>query len=303
MSNSQQKLNTYFDNGISRLEGFNAGQYPIHHFFRTYSGNENSLFRYPLNIEFSGMDEWSKGCYRKRTNSELFAIEFIREGGMTFIQEGKKYTVEKDQLFIVRPGADNEVFMEKHDYCLKMTSCISGQLLEPLLISLGMEKVDYIPLSNPQQLEKIMKSGIDELKDKKESFLTRCSEIAYRTILQLGMEYKSSLYPEELANAVSFLENNIYNSLSLKKICASLGNSQSTLNRLFRKHLGVSPIEYFINQKMLAAREMLKNDKLSIKEIAEMLGYSNQLYFSSEFRKRNGSSPRKFRFGGKLQDR
>jgi AraC family transcriptional regulator of arabinose operon len=115
------------------------------------------------------------------------------------------------------------------------------------------------------------------------------------------MEYKKSLFPADLANAVTFLENNIYGSLSLKKVCNSLGSSQSTLNRLFKKYLGASPIEYFIAQKMLAAKEMLKNDKLSIKEIAETLGYSNQLYFSTEFKKRNGSSPREFRFSKKTQ--
>ena len=144
-----KKLNTYFDNGISKIEGLNVGKYPLHHFFTTYADNESKLFRYPLNIEFSGMDEWVKGCYRKRTNSELFAIEFIREGGMSFIQGGEKYLVEKDHLFIVRPGAHSEVFMEKHNYCLKMTSSIGGSLLEPLLISLGIEKLDYIPRSNP----------------------------------------------------------------------------------------------------------------------------------------------------------
>ena len=294
-----KKLNTFFDDGVSKIEGLNVGKYPLHHFFKTYAGNENKLFRYPLNIEFSGMDEWCKGCYRKRTNSELFAIEFIREGSLSFIQNGKKYLIEKDQLFIIRPGTDNEVFMEKHDYCLKMTSSISGPLLEPLLISLGIEDVDCIQLSNPLLLEEIMQSAIEELKNKKEGFHARCSEIAYNTLLQLGMEYKRSFYPISLANAVSFLENNIHNTLPLNTICESLGISQSTLNRLFRKYLGMAPVEYFINQKMLAAKEMLKNDKLSIKEIAESLGYSNQLYFSTEFRKRNGTSPREFRFGKK----
>ena len=292
-----KKLNTYFDNGVSKIEGINIGKYPLHNFFRIYTLNESKL-----NIEFSGMDEWRRGCYRKRTNSELFAIEFIREGGLTFIQDGKKYLVEKDHLFIVRPGANNEVFMEKHDFCLKMTSCIGGSLLEPLLISLGIEKLDYIQLSNPLLFEKVMQRGIDELKNKKGDFQSHCSETAYSTLLQLGMEYKKSLYPRELANAVSFLENNIHNALPLKKICESLGISQSTLNRLFRKYLGLAPVEYFIGQKMLAAKEMLKNDKQSIKEIAEDLGYSNQLYFSTEFRKRNGSSPRDFRLGKKHRE-
>ena len=296
---NKKKIKTRFDNGISKIEGIDVGLYPWHHFYEAFGQPNEKIFHYPLHIKFTGTDEWIAGCYGKRTNAEVFAIEFIREGGMSFVQDGKKYLVEKDSLFIVRPGANNEVFMEKHDYCLKMTSSIGGPLLEPLLISLGIEKLDYIQLSNPLLFEKIMQTGIDELKNKKEDVHARCSEIAYKTLLQLGIEYKRSFYPISLANAVSFLENNIHNTLPLNKICESLGISQSTLNRLFRKYLGMAPVEYFISQKMLAAKEMLKNDKLSIKEIAESLGYSNQLYFSTEFRKRNGFSPREFRFGKK----
>lgn len=282
-------------NGNSKIEGFNVGKYPEHHFYSAYSSLSENVFRYPLNIDFTGTDEWIKGCYRKRTNSELFAIEFIREGSMTYIQNGVKSIVEKDALFLVRRGTNNEVYMEEDNYCLKMTSSINGPLLEALLASLGLGNVDYIQISNPHKLEEIMREGIDELREKKDGFQYRCSEIAYRTLIQLGLEHKKSKYPPKLERALSFIERNIYNPISLNELCGSTGLSQPTLNRLFRKHIGTSPVDYFINQKMLIANQMLKNETMSIKEISQTLGYSNQLYFSAEFKKRHGQSPRDFR--------
>jgi len=281
--------------GNSSIEGFNVGKYPDHHFYSAYSSLSENVFRYPLNIDFTGTDEWIKGCSRKRTNSELFAIEFIREGSMTYIQDGVRNIVEKDALFLVRHGTDNEVYVEKDDYCLKMTSSISGPILESMIASLGLENVNYIQISNPHRLEEIMQEGIDELREKKDGFQYRCADIAYRTLVQLGLEHKKSKYPPKLERALSFIERNIYNSITLNNICESTGISQPTLNRLFKKHIGKSPFDYFIEQKMLIANQMLKNETMSIKEISQTLGYSNQLYFSAEFKKRNGRSPRDFR--------
>lgn len=281
--------------GKSRIEGFNVGKYPAHHFYTAYSPSSENVFRYPLNIDFAGTDEWVKGCYRKRTNSEIFAIEFIREGSLSYVQDGIKNIVEKDALFLVRHGTDNEVYMEKHDYCFKITCSISGPLLESLLASLGLEKVNCVRISNTAVLEEVMRNGIDELREKTHGFQYRCAEIAYKILIQLGLEHKKSKYPPKVEKALSFMESNIYRAISLNDICEATGISQPTLNRLFRKYIGKSPFEYLIEQKMLVARQMLRNENMSIKEISQNLGYGNQLYFSAEFKKRNGMSPRDFR--------
>lgn len=281
--------------GNSKIEGFNVDKYPYHHFHTAYSSGQENIFPYPLNIDFTGMDEWIKGCYRKRTNSDIFAIEFIREGSMTYVQGGIRNLIEKDAVFLVRRGTDNEYIMEKDDYCLKMTSSLSGPLLEPMLASLGLANIDCIKLSNPGKLEEIMQEGIDELREKKDGFQHRCSEIAYRTLIQLGIEHRKSQYPEKLAKALSFIESNIYTPISLANICRISGTSQATLNRLFRKHLSKSPVEYIIAQKIFIAIQMLKNETMTIKEISQTLGYTNQLYFSTEFKKRTGLPPSAYR--------
>ncbi len=286
-------LKVKFDNGISRNEGLNAGKYPLHHFYANKI--TDTVFRHPLNIAFAGYDEWIKGCCRKRTNSELFAVEFVRKGSMVFVQDGKKYTIEKDSVFLVREGADSEMLMGEDAYCFKMTACISGPLLNAALVSLGLNEANCIKLNEPAGLEKIMNAAIKELKSQDKGFQGRASELAYSILLRLGAEYSKRRYPAKLLEAVGLLESNLHKPLTLPEVCRSTGISQPTLSRLFRTHMNLSPIEYFIRQKMLAAKELLKREDMSIKEISQKLGYSNQLYFSSEFKKRMGASPKEFR--------
>jgi len=50
-----------------------------------------------------------------------------------------------------------------------------------------------------------------------------------------------------------------------------------------------------IRLRMKHARTLLLENRLPVKQIAEQVGYANALYFSSEFRRNCGMSPREFR--------
>jgi two-component system response regulator YesN len=83
--------------------------------------------------------------------------------------------------------------------------------------------------------------------------------------------------------------------LSLSELAALLGSSRSSLARTFAQYLNETPINYFIRLKMDAAKSLLQNTNMQIQEIADYVGYNNSLYFSSEFKKRVGKSPREYR--------
>ena len=71
--------------------------------------------------------------------------------------------------------------------------------------------------------------------------------------------------------------------------------SQATLRRLFRKHLGESPVDFLIRRRMETAMRLLRLTEQPVKWIAFQVGYTGALYFSAEFRKFTGESPSAFR--------
>jgi AraC-like DNA-binding protein len=86
--------------------------------------------------------------------------------------------------------------------------------------------------------------------------------------------------------------------LSLPKIARRVGISPSHLVRLFHENLGRSPMRYLTELRVRYARGLLLRSDLSIKEIAFMVGFRDQLYFSRVFRREAGASPRAFRDQG-----
>lgn len=83
--------------------------------------------------------------------------------------------------------------------------------------------------------------------------------------------------------------------LSVSEIARSVGLTTNHLVRVFRTNLATTPGRYLAGMRIQAAQDLLVHSGFSIKEIAAMLGFSDQLYFSRVFRQKTGRSPRAFR--------
>jgi len=71
--------------------------------------------------------------------------------------------------------------------------------------------------------------------------------------------------------------------------------SRSNLMRVFRKATGQTPIEYLLRLRIQKAMELLRNSSLSITEIALEVGFNDSNYFTRQFRRVLGETPRSFR--------
>ena len=98
--------------------------------------------------------------------------------------------------------------------------------------------------------------------------------------IEPAVEYINSHFTEEI------------NIGELAKICYI---SEPHLFRLFKQHLGLSPIDYKNFLKLKKAEELLMDPECSISEIAAILGFENVCYFSRIFKKRRGMSPLQYR--------
>ncbi len=98
-----------------------------------------------------------------------------------------------------------------------------------------------------------------------------------------------------IARAVSFMEQNLDKRLSLDEIAVEAGYSPSYLITIFSRKTSYSPLSYFSHIKIEKACEYLDFSKLKIKEISYILGYSDPYYFSKDFQKKIGLSPRNYR--------
>jgi len=95
--------------------------------------------------------------------------------------------------------------------------------------------------------------------------------------------------------AINYLGKNLDKKLTLKKLANEVGYSPTYLTTIFKKETNYSPISYFSHLKILKACEFLDYTNMKVKEISFNLGYTDPYYFTKDFKKKMGLSPRQYR--------
>ena len=78
------------------------------------------------------------------------------------------------------------------------------------------------------------------------------------------------------------------------KLAELCGISETYLRILFHDTFSVSPILYVRNMRIKYAKELLRSGEYSVMDVALLSGFNDSAYFSREFRKATGVSPKKY---------
>jgi DNA-binding LacI/PurR family transcriptional regulator len=83
--------------------------------------------------------------------------------------------------------------------------------------------------------------------------------------------------------------------VTAKQVAAAVGLSPQALHTQFLKHLGHAPGEEIRRARLVAARRLLQDSRLSIAEVAALCGFNQPSKFADFFRRCSGLSPRDWR--------
>ena len=92
-----------------------------------------------------------------------------------------------------------------------------------------------------------------------------------------------------------YLQQNYDQPVDLSALADSLAVSAPYLSKLFHEQTGTSPIRYLTEYRMQHARKLLMDTRLTVKEVAERVGYPDPFHFSRSFKNAVGVSPAQFR--------
>ena len=96
----------------------------------------------------------------------------------------------------------------------------------------------------------------------------------------------------KLTEAVTLMEANLEEPISLDELSSYVGISRRQLERLFQKHLNCVPTRYYLNLRLNRARLLLLQTSKSIVDIALACGFISAPHFSKCYRDMFGTPPR-----------
>ena len=102
-------------------------------------------------------------------------------------------------------------------------------------------------------------------------------------------------YENNLLNDIlSYIDEHIYEKISITTLCNHFCISTSMLHSLFRKNMNNTAKNYINELKLNKSKELIKNSTHTLSEISEILGFSSIHYFSKKFKSYFNISPTEY---------
>lgn len=108
-------------------------------------------------------------------------------------------------------------------------------------------------------------------------------------------DLKENKFAGLVRGVISYINENYDRQLSNNEIAAKFHFNAAYLNRIFRKNTGSSIHEFLINCRIVAAKEILRSQNVSIGEVAERCGFLSLHHFTKTFKEKTHMTPSEYR--------
>jgi AraC family transcriptional regulator len=116
----------------------------------------------------------------------------------------------------------------------------------------------------------------------------------YSTRIPKIRDYGGGLPQPKLQQAIDYMQEHLSENISLEAIANQIDISSYYFCRLFKQSMGCSPHQYVIQQRVDRAKQLLREGKMSIGEIAIACGFSHQSHLNRHFKRLTGATPKTF---------
>jgi transcriptional regulator GlxA family with amidase domain len=109
---------------------------------------------------------------------------------------------------------------------------------------------------------------------------------------RMPIRIRLGVHHPKLIMAIELMEANIEDPLPQEQLAQYVGLSRRQLERLFRRHMGRTPAQYYLELRLERARHLLYQTDLPIMNIACACGFVSASHFSTCYRQMFGKTPR-----------
>lgn len=114
---------------------------------------------------------------------------------------------------------------------------------------------------------------------------------------RMSIQYRTGISNAKLLAVIAYMEAYLETPVSLRELADSVELSVRQLERLFRNHLGKTPMRYYLELRLQRARLLLRQTTMPILQVAVASGFASASHFARCYRELFQCSPRAERTG------
>lgn len=250
---------------------------------------------------------------------DFWEFLYVDKGVVEVMADTKGYKLKQGEMIFHKPNEFHNVWANGKvapNIVVISFECKSPAMkfFENRIISIGDYEKNLLALIIKEAREAFSSplddSALDKLKRREDS-LFGCEQLikiyleqllislvrkgsSLKTESRLSSVVKERSDEDMVKRIINYMNENISANLSFKDICKFSCMGGTNLKTLFKEKVGTSVMEYYRNQKIEAAKSMIREGRHNFTGIAEKLGYTSIHSFSRHFKKVTGMSPTEY---------
>lgn len=251
----------------------------------------------PLNVYGIYQTELKPGAYRGHVDQPTArcALLIPLRGSADFffngenaikLAPGKALIGGLGQSLRLQVGEDGFHYFLAHFLPGELQSEIASRLTSVSLLELLLEPEHRQLMEQLLQLDN-MPGQVEKL-EKKAVFYRLASKL-----LSSERTWHNRQSSDMVQDAIRYMTNSYMETITLESMALRYDLKPKYFSFLFQKFVGVSPIHYLIQYRMLCAQKLLLTGQYPVSDVARSVGYADAYYFSRLFKKHTGFPPSK----------
>ena len=222
-------------------------------------------------------------------------IIYLLEGSYHTFINGEEYTATAGDLFVIFP--DN-VHYHKNSSNIKAVLNIFPTRMVPEFHGVFTKKTVKSPLIKDANLQSVeLLENLAKNKDKYSYETKRGLLLAAVSMILERMTFSDKKEPinENLGAILKYCDENYKENITIESVAKKLMLSNSCVSHIFTNKLQMNFRDYINSLRLKYTLQLLKEDKLTITEIAYESGFSTIRTFNRAFKKKFGISPLQYK--------
>lgn len=265
-------------------------------------GRADPLFDFGLEecyLKQISLDADVKRTTKKEHSHTCYEIHLTCRGRQVYETEDGVFDVGEGQFLIIPSGKRHRLISydentEKISFTFvanaselpfeRVTHCAMGKVPSEVEGSIGYilsERRSSLALSERLVAGRVLESIV----------------LLLRQVCDFGYEAEAPVCASDarVDLAKQYIHDNICTPLSVSDVAEYCYVCEKQLSRLFYKFEGISPASYIRRERIRHIEALLSDTELSLREISNMMNFTNEYYFNSFFKKNYGMPPGQYR--------
>ncbi|AYN26485.1 MULTISPECIES: AraC family transcriptional regulator [Buttiauxella] len=242
---------------------------------------------------------------------------YISKGYGIVVVDNQHYTARPGRLFIFPPFRLHKVHVEasdknqyhrttmhiEHSSVIGSLQAFARQQAQFSALAASNVPAQVYDLSEQAEFMEVILGGFDKLDPTAHSTASDVAFMVMQIMAFLPAQPQAFIpqQPTVASRIMQWVENNYSTKFSLDELAQSIGLSRSYTSRIFRQQTGGSIHEYLLTRRIKKSCDLLRTSPLSIDAIAQEVGFIEDTYFITCFKKMMNQTPLQYRKQSRAQ--